>query len=57
MNNTRVLLKQRAESTPGEQDFELADTARDSPAAGELLIWAKSSPETSLPWVGAVADQ
>lgn len=37
MNNTRVLLKQRAEGVPVEQDFELVDAATERPAAGELL--------------------
>lgn len=37
MNNTRVLLRRRTGGVPEEQDFELADAAMDSPAAGELL--------------------
>ena len=37
MNNTRVLLKQRADGVPVEQDFELVDAATERPAAGELL--------------------
>ena len=37
VNNTRVILKQRAEGIPREQDFELASAATGSPAAGELL--------------------
>ena len=37
MNNTRVLLRRRTGGIPEEQDFELADTAMDRPAAGELL--------------------
>ena len=37
VNNTRVLLKQRAEGIPREQDFELVSAAMDVPAAGELL--------------------
>lgn len=37
MNNTRVLLKQRAEGIPEEQDFELVSAAVDAPGAGELL--------------------
>lgn len=37
MNNTRVLLRRRTGGIPEEQDFELADTVMDSPAAGELL--------------------
>ena len=37
MNNIRVLLKQRSEGIPGEQDFEVAHAAADMPGAGELL--------------------
>lgn len=37
MNNIRVLLKQRSEGIPGEQDFELASVAKDVPGADELL--------------------
>ena len=37
MNNTRVLLKQRAEGIPVEQDFELVNGVTGRPAAGELL--------------------
>lgn len=37
MNNTRVLLKRRSEGIPGEQDFEVAHAAADTPGAGELL--------------------
>ena len=37
MNNTRVLLKQRSEGIPGEQDFEVEHAAAGAPGAGELL--------------------
>ncbi len=37
MDNIRVLLKQRSEGIPGEQDFEVAHAAADMPGAGELL--------------------
>ena len=37
MINTRVLLKQRSEGIPREQDFELDSVAADTPGAGELL--------------------
>ncbi len=37
VKNTRVLLKQRAEGIPREQDFDLVSAAIDSAGAGELL--------------------
>ncbi len=37
MNNTRVLLKQRTEGLPKEQDFELVNSALRKPDAQELL--------------------
>ena len=37
VKNTRVLLKQRAEGIPREQDFDLVRAALDSAGAGELL--------------------
>ena len=40
MDNIQVLLKQRAEGIPEEQDFELLRVAAGKPAAGELLCEA-----------------
>ena len=37
MNNTRVLLKQRSEGVPAEQNFELENVAADMPGDGDLL--------------------